>query len=110
MLFFRQGFVSRQRTPHKVRRTTPFGEELDIIELLDVLDSADFRTEIYFDRFDLSAASSDEFRVAKWLSVVRLQIVEDKGFVAAIESLRIWITLVCLLLGQQRSRYVARSM
>jgi len=56
-------------------------------KLLDVLDSADFRTEIHFDRFDLAAASSEEFRVAKWLSVVRLQIVEDKGFVAAIEKL-----------------------
>jgi hypothetical protein len=37
--------------------------------------------------FDLAAASSEEFRVAKWLSVVRLQIVEEKGFVAAIEKL-----------------------
>ena len=55
-------------------------------ELLDVLDSADFRTEIHFDRFDLAAASNEEFRIAKWLSVVRLQIVEGKGFVAAIEK------------------------
>jgi hypothetical protein len=45
-----------------------------------------FRTEIHFDRFDLAAAYIEEFRVAKWLSVVRLQIVEDKGFVAAIEK------------------------
>ena len=35
----------------------------------------------------LPPASNDEFRVAKWLSVVRLQIVEDKDFVAAIEKL-----------------------
>ena len=56
-------------------------------ELPDVLDSADFRTEINFDRFDLAAAPGEEFRVAKRLSVVRLQIVEDKGFVAAIEKL-----------------------
>ena len=56
-------------------------------KLLDVLDSADFRTEIHFDRFDLAAASNEEFRIAKWLSVVRLQIVEGKGFVAAIEKL-----------------------
>jgi hypothetical protein len=56
-------------------------------ELLDIFNSPDFRTEIHFDRFDLAAASSEEFRVAKWLSVVRLQIVEDKGFVAAIEKL-----------------------
>ena len=55
-------------------------------KLLDVLDSADFRTEIHFDCFDLAAAYSEEFRVAKWLCVVRLQIVEDKGFVAAIEK------------------------
>ena len=56
-------------------------------ELPDVLDSADFRSEINFDRFDLAAVSSEEFCVAKTLSVVRLQIVEDKGFVAAIEKL-----------------------
>jgi len=56
-------------------------------ELLDVLDSADFRSEINFDRFDRAAAPSEEFRVAKRLSVVRLQIVEDKGFVSLIEKL-----------------------
>jgi hypothetical protein len=56
-------------------------------ELLDIFNSPDFRTEIHFDRFDLAAASSEEFRIAKWLTVVRLQIVEDKGFVGAIQKL-----------------------
>jgi hypothetical protein len=110
MLFCRQGLVARARTPHKLRRSTPFGEKLDVIEPLDVLDSPYFRTEIHFDRFDVAAASSEEFRVAKWLPVVRLQIVEDKGFVAAIEKLANVDSFVCLLLGQQRCRYVARSM
>lgn len=41
----------------------------------------------YFDRFDPAAASSEEFRVAKRLSGVRIQIVEDEGFVRSIEKL-----------------------
>ena len=56
-------------------------------ELLDVFDSSDFRSEINFDRFDLIAASGEEFRIAKRLSVVRLQIIKDKGFVRLIEKL-----------------------
>ena len=68
-------------------------------ELLDVFDSSDFRSEINFDRFDLTAASGEEFRIAKRLSVVRLQIVEDEGFVRLIEKLPNFDCLGVLAVG-----------
>jgi hypothetical protein len=54
---------------------------------LCVFDPTDFGTEIYFHRFDLFAVSDKEFRVPERFAFVRLEVVENKGFVAVFEQL-----------------------